>query len=533
MANIGRQGVYSPLPQAFSDSDSEKELQMESLNTTYTHQQPTNGIFRKRENHIPSNNIYKTSNYEDVKLKPGFYNMSTIRKFNFISSIFLCFLTIFVFLWVLPCDEGTCPVKIINWDHTHQNIEMKGNINMVRNNINQKENLAILFKHNINSVKDNSNGVILLNGNNGEVAWFISENEVPLHLNCYSIDVNQDNILDCIIVTGKYLKIIEPTSGWVIWSKQLIKITDSHPLVINDLNNDNIKDLLIVQNNNEVSLICSKSGVTLVSFVLKHCKYVKSELFVENNFLYLCHNKLKETFYKITQNTLSKIIVNNRTIIETLSVNYQRNDNEFSLNDRKLIITNEGVCPNCNVSVLLIDETTKKDILNWSFVNTYVMTPKTFSFGASQDNMSLLKGHVNGFILKSWQWTGQAKNILKSKILRNNTPVLNATVRIIKERIVLLTFNETNLHIINASSNEVNQICLSGNKNELIECQPDLDNQNDSMLITDLNVDNSLELVSYSSTFEYHLNVNEWRLVSNVKLIRLEAELPKLYETSK
>lgn len=516
MANIGRQGVYSPLPQSISDSDSEKELQMDSLYTSYSTHEHHNGIFGK---HLQRNGT-TIPNHIEIKPKEGFRNMSPIRKFNFIFSIFLCFFTIFVFIWVLPCNEGTCPVKINHWDRTHENIEMKGQINVVRNAYNDKENLAVLFKHNINST-EKSNGIISLIGNTGEVAWYMLESEIPIYLNCHDLDANQDNVLDCLLTSDLGLKLIEPVSGDLLWTKKLNKITDN-PIVINDLNKDNVKEILVIQTN-EVNIISGGTGVVLVSFILKHCKFVKSEIFADKNYLYLCHTKLKESYYKIDQVTLSKLLRNNQTKIDMFPVSYQRKTNEYSLNERKLLINNKGNCPNCTSRITLIDEKTNEQVLDWSYSNTYVMAPKTFTFSATKENLQLLKGHINGFILKLWQWTGHSTNFINH--------VKSNKINVIKEKIMLLTFNNTDFHIINASSNNINQLCISINKG-LLECQPNIQNQNDSLLITDLNQDNSLELVSYSSSYEFKIATNKWHLISNIKLIRLEAELPKLYESN-
>lgn len=37
--------------------------------------------------------------------------MSTSRKLAFVLSVLMCFLTVAVFLWVIPCDWSTCPSK--------------------------------------------------------------------------------------------------------------------------------------------------------------------------------------------------------------------------------------------------------------------------------------------------------------------------------------------------------------------------------------------------------------------------------------
>lgn len=55
--------------------------------------------------------------------------MSSLRKFAFGCSILVCFLTIVVFLWVIPCDWSKCPAtnhhpSIMSWDRS---IEGLGN----------------------------------------------------------------------------------------------------------------------------------------------------------------------------------------------------------------------------------------------------------------------------------------------------------------------------------------------------------------------------------------------------------------------
>jgi hypothetical protein len=65
-------------------------------------------------------------------------------------------------------------------------------------------------------------------------------------------------------------------------------------------------------------------------------------------------------------------------------------------------------------------------------------------------------------------------------------------------------------------------------------CQPDLNYQENSLLIADLDGDGEQELVSYFSTF---VNENEggaydkWKLKTHIQLLRLESELPKLYSS--
>ncbi|KAK3912913.1 Protein FAM234A [Frankliniella fusca] len=99
----------------------------------------------------------------------------------------------------------------------------------------------------------------------------------------------------------------------------------------------------------------------------------------------------------------------------------------------------------------------------------------------------------------------------------------------LKERIVLVTFNDTDMHLVNASESEIKQLCSNAG------CQPSLAYQEQSLIIADLDGDGSKELVSYLTTYETEEDgkpqgSDRLILVSKVRVVRLEAELPKLYE---
>lgn len=100
----------------------------------------------------------------------------------------------------------------------------------------------------------------------------------------------------------------------------------------------------------------------------------------------------------------------------------------------------------------------------------------------------------------------------------------------VKERVVLLTFNgSVDMHLVNASENEMKQLCSS------LGCQPSITNQEDSLLMADLDGDGSKELVSYSTTYDVEEDDKDPQsyrltLLSKVRVVRLEAELPQLFK---
>lgn len=127
------------------------------------------------------------------------------------------------------------------------------------------------------------------------------------------------------------------------------------------------------------------------------------------------------------------------------------------------------------------------------------------------------------------------KNSMKLKTVaatlsdKINSAVLASQMRLIKETVVLIVFNSTDTRIENTSQSNIVQFCRSDSKRNEI-CQPDLNYQENSVLIADLDQDGSQELVSYYSTFVENENeVNKWKLMTYVQLLRLESELPKLY----
>ncbi|XP_075147022.1 uncharacterized protein LOC142221249 [Haematobia irritans] len=104
----------------------------------------------------------------------------------------------------------------------------------------------------------------------------------------------------------------------------------------------------------------------------------------------------------------------------------------------------------------------------------------------------------------------------------------NYKMQMITESVILVLFIGSETRIENTSQSNIVQFCRSHRKD--VVCQPDLNNQENSMLIADLDQDGSQELVSYMSTFvQGSENPKDWRLVTYVRLLRLQSELPAFY----
>ncbi|XP_037934484.1 uncharacterized protein LOC119668883 [Teleopsis dalmanni] len=103
----------------------------------------------------------------------------------------------------------------------------------------------------------------------------------------------------------------------------------------------------------------------------------------------------------------------------------------------------------------------------------------------------------------------------------------NYKMQMITESEIIVLFIGGDTHIENTSQSDIVQFCYD--RKELV-CQPDLNNQENSMLIADLDQDNSQELVSYMSTFvQSSTEPQTWNLVTYVRLLRLQSELPAFF----
>ncbi|XP_066250108.1 uncharacterized protein [Euwallacea similis] len=520
------QGIYSPLPQSLSDSDSEKEISMEPICTSYNSKSLNN-----YEDSFSRQNGHSLGLDDDiVKIKRGASKMSLSRKIAFVASIILCFLPIIIFLWVLPCSElHTCPVKISNWEHVQEGIELKGPINVVSGAYKTSHNLALMYKGSFNSAKSLKHGVMSFMGLSGNVAWDFEQDVEPLGIDCGVLDTNKDGLLDCLVMDQKGLKAIETVSGQVLWhahsAEERNVLRDlSLPVIIADLNNDGVRELLSVFKKSSFLILSGRTGKALTNIPAVHCgqitalyKTVKSGNFVT----YKCINA-SDTYY-VSFTELEKTFKNAKYQMTVEPRAEHNNSDIFYAGSRKLVISNGSNCPKCHCKLTLYDQSDQV-LKYWSYNYAFVMQPKAFAFESSDSQK--LKGHLNGFILKIWHWSEHYYKLRPSqRVNRRSLAGPNDTFYTteVTERVVLITFNDSNIHEINASYTEISQICRQhGN-----DCQPAVESQEDSLLVRDLEKDSSTELVSFYSS--YVKRGEDWHLVSYVKMLRLEEELPKLY----
>ncbi|XP_043648505.1 uncharacterized protein LOC122616965 [Drosophila teissieri] len=122
------------------------------------------------------------------------------------------------------------------------------------------------------------------------------------------------------------------------------------------------------------------------------------------------------------------------------------------------------------------------------------------------------------------------KNLTKSSGI---SPGGSYKMNMITETVLLVVFVGADTHIENTSQSNIVQFCRHDRKEAV--CQPDLNNQDHSMLVADLDQDGSQELVTYMSTFVHPEDqpLSEWKLLTYVRLLRLQAELPAYFEVHK
>lgn len=408
-----------------------------------------------------------------------------------------------------------------------------------------------------------------INPVSGQWIWHVAETNIPGKLNFPLIlpDINQDGVKDLLIGctvpslsqnrTQNALKLISGANGKQIGRNYIVKncsyihrfqIDAQLKISFNCIINDN--DIRRTNALRDIYMEATDQSIVLPEKIND----------IEGN---------QHKFYGQRKDTL-------------------RQRNIYSVNEKQLIVENYGVCPDsCNVTVTLLEEQKGKPkiLRNFNGTRMYGMVPARLSFNNSQDP---LKSAVHGFVIKFWEWstnetdkfdtitnkrmTNHPDNftefnrfdyILRKKRAWNANEknpnsnveqhehrnekstkvksvattlndkataelVLASQIRIIKETIVLIIFNSSDIRIENTSQSNIVQFCRNDKGNEV--CQPDLNYQENSVLIADLDQDGSQELVSYYSTFvENENDANKWKLMTYVQLLRLESELPKLY----
>lgn len=630
------QGMYTPIPQNMTDSDSEEEelhISNHISNYSNAHTKLSFHNNNRNSNNDPDGsfaNIHFTNYYnsdtEDKAYSSNPYQptiepdnlvilnsslkkrqpMSTMRKVCFAVSIGICILTVVLFLWVVPCTGNqTCPAKgerlhTSSWLRSYERIELKGPINVVHGLRGRSNNLIFMYRGSslfptLDQGTAKRSGIISLMGGSGQVGWYDEMINEPSIIDCSLIDADMNGEPDCLVV-DEYGQIgcINPVSGQWIWrnsakvKKQPMHV--SFPLILPDIDQDDVRDLLVVARGkdefyNTLQLTSGKTGNPIGGgYTMNTCTYIhKFQLDNQFKITFNCINNeteiaiiksLSEIYALITNIPIELQPLNGEPEISQHKFYGQRREtvnqrNIYAVNGKQLIVENKGKCPDsCNVTVTLLEEKNgkMKVIKNLNGTRMYGMVPARLSFN-NTDVAS--KSSVHGFVIKFWDW-GKKSSIMTdpssnsrvnkdastnqeefnkfTKVLRKkrswddlaplnessvnkNLTVIPSRMRFIKETVILIVFNSTDTRIENTSQSNIIQFCTTDKNNSETTCQPDLNYQENSVLIADLDKDGSQELVSYYSTYvDTEDEKNKWKLMTYVQLLRLEAELPKLYD---
>lgn len=516
--------MYRPIPQSLSDSDSDKELQMESVG----------GNFSKIHKHHSDGKQVKIDNIFQTKFRKPPKRLSTTRKILLAFSIILCFVTIVVFLWILPCaSDKICPMQIPNWNRNINGLEFRGDINLMSGHM-----LGICFKNSIFDER-NGGGAAALYASTGDFVWFNSKSEETIEMDCSLLDVNSDGRLDCILQKETSLEAVDSMMGATIWNMHShpprpIMIDDvDMPIAVDDLDHDGVKELLTViginGQHNVFVLLSGKTGMSVHEYVVKACPYIKIEKYDKYSLIHSCKNDSRVAYYKILFVELQKAYLDHNYKVEAMESGYlSSQETVYTVGSKILRVNNTGHCPDCSAEVNVFDKNSNKTLLSKKYDRTLIMNPKTFAFKETKQHKSILQGHLQGYILKLWTWS---YTLNKKRLIRNMTVHFNLT----SEQIVIITCNDTDIHVINASITEITQLCYEIDGTDALVCQPDV-HTHDSIFVGDIDEDGSQDIINYSSGFVQNVSVNapmdEWILTSSIQIFHLESELPTLFNSA-
>ncbi|CAH4032709.1 unnamed protein product [Pieris brassicae] len=565
MSTNGNGGTYAPLKQLVSDSESEDDQKLqnalkmkasESSNLDYNSglQSSKNYSMSELDDYNTNLNTMESTMDNVSFLQSDVSNkMSFPRRCAFIASILFCLFTVIIFLWGIPCsDVGSCTNnewhdKSTNWELPYDEIELSGAVQVVDGAIPKTKNLIFIYrgnhmKDNKNN-NDNVNGVLLIVGNTGKVGWYTRETRIPMEINCNLLDVNKDKQKDCIVSgTEGLLAALNPLSGTYYWyihkqGKVFSNIVSiDFPIIIKDMDKDKVTDLATVAtvypslNHNSLLIISGATGNIIGDpMTIENCLSVKL-LSETGNITYICKNGSSEAVRQIIYPELYKKLfkldhVTNDTssgsfsskkINLSLKKSIGNTKQIFTNGPGKLIVENYGDCPTtCKWnSAHLAKGALKFDEIRYNVLNSSPKNPYDIFYHRPTVNIE----SISSFIKYD-----------------------NFVAHDISERIVLVAFDKLQTYIhVNVSQTDILQICVRGQMNSnapLPTCQPDLEYQERSLTIADLDGDQSHELISYYSTFvapdtydtKNERGYNSWHLTSTVRVIRLETELPKLF----
>lgn len=195
---------YMPLPQSQSDEDENSFLKLSKLQSLETEK---NGI---------ANGCAKNADNKEIKNHEEKQSMSTLRKIFFVFSIFLCVFFIILFIWIIPCQLPISPISSVtkDWSLVLNNIDSVTTLLLASHSLLPHPFIIMGFK----DQQDNVTGLTAINSITGQQIWTTYLHDVPIYASFDKMDVNNDNIPDCLILGNQgLLFVINIMDGHKIW----------------------------------------------------------------------------------------------------------------------------------------------------------------------------------------------------------------------------------------------------------------------------------------------------------------------------
>lgn len=432
-------------------------------------------------------------------------------------------------------------------------------------------------------------------GRGGQIGWYDRMTDEPSNIDCGILDVDKNGVPDCLVI-DEYgqLGSIDPISGNWNWHISLYQDQNNSsdrgarrkaidlldfPLILPDvIDDDHVNDLLLVTSleqahHNNFLFVSGAHGRPLGNaYTLTSCEFIH-KLQIEretSNLLFNCINNETEVTKVWSLPQLFRLATQKEFPAEKLKAahtieqhkfygqrkNTQSQRNIYSNGAAELIVENSGKCAyNCTMTIAVRESDKSPPTVVVQGKAMYGMVPAVF-IPRKRGGWAL-----SGFVIKFWDWEEQEEDEVSSirmrreayphhvnwtyvknerwtkHVKREDAPAMGAVnsndlvQRKLKEHVLLIVFNGTATHkVINTSQSDITQFCreVSG----FSTCQPDVNYQENSITIADLDNDgsNDQELISYYSTFVQQPN-KDWKLVTYVSQFRLEKELASLYDT--
>lgn len=564
-------------------------LSTSTSNSSFLNANTTGGDYAESDDRIQILDCENTRTYQEP--------MSQTRKICFIASIVGTALVVIIFL-LLPCESNcvanTGFMKTRNWVKNYEKMEFKGDINTVLQSPDPRSLVFMyrsdkIFPDLNNSKKNkqrNNGGIVTLTGNSGEVSWTREMSNEPRSIDCDLIDCDKTGSKDCLILDSVgQLSCLDGSGHFIYYvsnpkaTKQTRKDLLDFPLILPDLDGDKVNEVMMGspsgKSNTTDLIILSGANGKLILKETQNCSFIhKLQIDTDYVIKYICMVK-EDTEQQILRNLtdlysqVSKKPLDLKSLQSVSTINQHKfygkrpttlaQTTITNVQDKELVIENKGLWPKeSKVSIKLTSTVkgVKKSHYEYTASKVYAMVPVPFSLNSSLNSRKI--SNLHGFVLKFWIWNGTDENynIDKTRVRKRDlkaqrsnytnqtftsTSSFKTKLFHLTESIMLIVFNSSNMKVKNVSQSSIVQFCQQtvnlkekGTEKDSM-CQPDLNYQENSVLITDIDGDGSKELVSYYSTFinEYTADSSagrdRWKLKTFVQLFKLESELPKLY----